>query len=394
MISVYDKKEDCCGCTACKNICPNEAIEMKPDEEGFLYPVIKQELCTDCGLCRKICPLQSENEMTDRFSEPLVFAVKHKDEQVRRISASGGVYTAISDYALKQSYVVYGAEFDDDFLVQHNRATSAVERNKFRSSKYVQSNLKETFKQIQQDLTQGLGVLFTGTGCQVAGLVKYLGSTKTNTDRLITNDIICHGTPSPLLWEEYLNFVQKSSKLKSYTFRYKGKGWRGYNVKAEFENRKIKINSSDIKVYANLFSSNLALRPSCYHCRFASIYRVSDIMMGDYWGIEKVMPEIDDNRGISLVFVNTPKGKAVFKKLQNDLEIWKSSITDCLQPNLQYPTKRPEKRDQFWNDYYKHGFDYIAKKYAGHSFKGRLKRLVRKLLMKTGILEYMKKLVR
>lgn len=393
MISVFDKKEDCCGCTACKSICFTKAIEMKPDEEGFLYPKINQELCIDCGLCRKVCPLQNQVNIHYRLSEPLVFAVKHKEKQVKMSSASGGVYTAISDYALELSNAIYGVEFDEKFNIQHNRAISAIERDKFKGSKYVQSDLKETFKQIQKDLNNDKGVLFTGTGCQVAGLRKYLNDTKINTDKLITNDIICHGTPSPLLWNDYLKFIYKNSRLKSYTFRYKKKGWRGYNVKVKFENGRRKINSSDIKVYANLFSSNLILRPSCYNCKFTNLQRPSDIMIGDFWGIEKTIPEIDDDKGISLVLLNTSKGKDIFEKLKNDLDIWESNTKDCLQPNLQYPTKKPEIRDQFWEDYYKFGFQYIAKKYAGYSFKCRVKKLVKSSLQKTGLLRYVKKLV-
>ena len=394
MISVFDKKEDCCGCTACESICPERAITMKPDKEGFLYPEINQGLCIDCNLCRSVCPIQNRLVLSDRLHDPRVFAVKHKKEQVRMSSASGGAYTAISDYILKSSGVVYGAEFDDDFCVRHNRATNAEVRNKFKGSKYIQSDTRGIFKQIEEDLIKGNNVLFTGTACQVAGLRKFLEAKQVKTNKLTTNDIICHGVPSPLLWQGYLNFIQKKNKLKSYTFRYKQKGWHGYNVKTEFTNGKLKINTPDIKVFANLFSSDLALRPCCYYCCFANLQRPSDILIGDFWGIEKTMPEFDDNKGVSLVLINSQKGEEIFQEIKNELIVRESNIKDCLQRNLQYPTKKREEREQFWQDYYKYGFEYIAQKYAGYSFRGRVKSLLKDFLKKIGLLMYVKKLVR
>ena len=391
MISVYDKKEDCCGCTACENICPTNAIKMIPDEKGFVYPVIGQELCIDCGKCRKVCPFQNEIDVEKRLDNPLVYAVKQKDEKIRMESTSGGVYTAISNLTLDKAGSIYGVKFDENFKVIHSKANNSYERDKFRGSKYIQSDLKDTFVKIQNELRRGQDVLFTGTGCQVAGLRKFLVDTKTDIDRLITNDIICHGTPSPLLWDDYLRFVQKKNKLTSYTFRYKEKGWHGYNVRAEFQNGKSRTNSSDLKIYANLFSSNLALRPSCYNCKFANLNRPSDIMIGDFWGIEKTMPEIDDNKGISLVLINTDKGKIVFDKIKENLEVWESNTRDCLQPNLIEPTKKPPKREQFWQDYFNNGFEYIAKKYAGYNLKSIVKKKIKAILSRTGLLKAIRK---
>jgi coenzyme F420-reducing hydrogenase beta subunit len=391
MISVFDKKEDCCGCTACKNICPTNAIVMVSDQEGFLYPYINQELCIDCGKCRKVCPFQNIINVDDKLDESLIYAIKHKNLETRMESTSGGVYTAISNYTLDKSGTVYGAKFDDNFHVVHSRAVNLKERNEFRGSKYVQSDLKDVFDQIQHELRTGQNVLFTGTGCQVAGLRKFITDTRTNIDRLVTNDIVCHGTPSPLLWDDYLKFIQKNNILKSYTFRHKEKGWHGYNVKAEYENGKCKINTTELKGYANLFSSNLTLRPSCYNCKFANLDRTSDIMMGDFWGIEKTMPELDDDKGISLVLINTHKGKIIFDEIKENLEVWECNIQDCLQPNLIKPTKRPEKREQFWQEYYDNGFKHIAKKYGGYNLKSIVKKNIKALLKSIGLLKYVKR---
>lgn len=391
MISVYDKKENCCGCTACKSICPTKAIQMIPDQEGFLYPEINQELCIDCGRCRKVCPFLNSIRVDDKLDKPFVYAVKQKDFETRMQSTSGGVYTSISNVVLDKSGSIYGVKFDKNFKVIHSKAIDNKGRNKFRGSKYVQSDLGDIFNQIQNELKSGQIVFFTGTGCQVAGLRKFLLDTKTNIDGLITNDIICHGTPSPLLWDEFLKFIQKNSKLKSYTFRYKEKGWHGYNIKAEFEDGKIKVNTPDIKVYSNIFTTDCALRPSCYNCKFANLERKSDIMIGDFWGVEKTMPEIDDDKGISLVLVNTIKGKDVFDLIKSNIDIWESNTRDCLQPNLIGPTKKPQKREMFWQDYYDYGFTFIAKKYAEYNFKSVVKRNIRSALKSVGLFNYQKR---
>lgn len=393
MISIFNNKEDCCGCTACKSICPSKAIVMKLDKEGFLYPQINQELCINCSLCKKVCPLKNDFKVQDIFDKPIVYAFKHNSDKVRMTSASGGAYTAISDYALNEFYVIYGSEFNENFSVKHNRTKTSAGRDKFKGSKYVQSGMDLILIQIREDLKKDNSVLFTGTGCQVAGLKLYLEESKVKMDKLILNDIICHGTPSPLLWEDYLSFIQKRNKLVSYTFRAKEKGWHGYNVKAKFESGKIKINTSDINIYTNLFCSDLALRPSCYNCKFCNYKRPSDILIGDFWGIENSLPEIDDDKGISLVLVNTLKGKKIFEKIKDSAEFVKSNVTDCLQMNLQHPTKMPEKREQFWDDYYKFGFKYISKKYAGYSFKSRSKKFVANILTQLGLLDVVKKLI-
>lgn len=391
MISVFDKKENCSGCTACKSICSTSAIKMIPDEEGFLYPQIDQSLCIDCSLCKKVCPFINQVDTNENFSGPIVYAVKHKNSNIRKTSTSGGVYTAISDYSLKKSGSIYGVKFDDNFNVIHSKATIHGEREKFKGSKYVQSDLKDIFRDIQLELKNGKDVLFTGTGCQAAGLKSFINKTHTTSDKLIINDIICHGTPSPLLWKDYLDFIQVDNRLTDYLFRYKEKGWRGYNVKAQFEDGKVGINTLRLKSFAVLFGSDLALRPSCYNCPFANINRPSDIMIGDFWGVEKIIPEIDDNKGISLVLINTPKGKEIYDKIRDELEEWEIEIKDCLQPNLIKPTKMPDKREEFWQNYFEKGFDFIAKKYGGINICSIVKNSLRRVLLSLGLLENLKK---
>ena len=237
MMLIYERKEECCGCTACMSICPQQAITMIADEEGFLYPSINQELCIECDLCKKVCPFSDNYRTSGNYDQPLVYAAKHKDDNVRMNSSSGGMFTAISDYILDIDGVIFGAAFDENFVVRHQRAETVEERNKFRGSKYVQSNLVGVFKDIKNELNKGRTVLFTGTPCQNAGLRSYLNK---NYDNLYLCDIVCHGTPSPLIFENYKSFMQKKykSRIKELSFRDKLLGWRSQAVGIQFINQK------------------------------------------------------------------------------------------------------------------------------------------------------------
>lgn len=395
MITVFNKKEDCCGCTACKSICPTQAITMKVDEEGFLYPKIDQELCVDCGLCRKVCVFQNGYDTSNSFARPKVYAVKHKSDKVRKNSSSGGAFTAISDCVLSKAGIIYGATYNEELRVIHQCAETAEGRNKFRGSKYVQSDLKEVFSQINENLKNDRYVLFTGTGCQVAGLNSYLGQLKVDIENLLTVDIVCHGTPSPRIFADYISYLEKKnrSKIKQYYFRSKVNGW-GHTEEAVFESGKHDHTSVLSQTHKELFYSDLCLCPSCYRCKFSNLHRPSDIMIGDFWGIKKSLPELDDDKGVSLVFINTTKGQDIFEKIKDKIDFVQSNTKDCLQHNLQQPTKMPTNREQFWDDYYKFGFVYIAKKYAGYSFKGRAKRFTVNILKQFGLLDTVKKLLR
>ena len=224
MMLLYERKEECCGCTACMSICPKQAITMISDEEGFLYPSINQELCIECDLCKQVCPFSDNYRTSGNYDQPLVYAAKHKDDKVRMNSSSGGMFTAISDYILDNDGVIYGAAFDENLVVRHQKAETAEDRNKFRGSKYVQSNLNGIFGDIKNELKKGRTVLFTGTPCQNAGLRAFLNKSY---DNLYLCDIVCHGTPSPLMFENYIKYCERKNKssIKEYYCRFKGKGW-------------------------------------------------------------------------------------------------------------------------------------------------------------------------
>lgn len=399
---------------------------MKADDEGFLYPFVNQLLCIKCGLCKTVCPINNKIDLSKSANAngqdfPFAYAVKHKDSGVRMCSSSGGAYTAISDYVMNNGLkilhldshsndifdhnyidtidvVCYGAAFSNDFSVHHISATTATERDLFRGSKYVQSELGFTFTKIKQNLIDGKTVLFTGTPCQTAGLRKFLEVSKFNTTNLILNDIICHGTPSPKLWNDYkkLLITNYKSKLKMFSFRDKEIGWKDYPIRAVFENGTIKKDTSDLRIFIKLFFTHLALRPSCYHCKFANLNRPSDITMGDFWGIEKCLPEFGDEKGVSLVLVNSLKGQAVFEQIKDSLYCKQCNTIDCAkyQHNLNQPTPRPANRDAFWQDYRKMGFNYIIKKYAGFGIAGRMKSFTVKELRRFGLLKFVIKVLR
>jgi len=384
MIAVFNKKNDCCGCTACKHICPKFAIEMQPDEEGFLYPEINQQLCIDCGLCKKVCVFQNGYETTNNYNPPKVYAAKNKDEDTRMNSTSGGVFTAISDNVLMNNGLVFGAVFNENMEVIHKVANKSDERNRFRGSKYVQSDLKNVYMEIKQQLNEDVQILFTGTPCQTAGLKSFLGNE--NTEKLILCDIVCHGVPSPLIWREHLAQIESISKNKivAYNFRDKTIGWRGANITINLKDR-IWKNNHLARTYSNLYFSHYIIRPACHNCKYTNTERPSDITIADFWGIEKNMPDFDDNKGVSLVLVNSYKGLRLLESVEDRLVIRVSNVKDCLQPQLSEPTKPSLKRLEFWNAYHTYGYEYVVKLYGGYNVVYFFKMIIKSLLMKIGI---------
>lgn len=394
MIELFIDKNNCCGCTACMSICPNSAITMDTDKEGFKYPIIDAEKCIECNLCKDVCSFQNGYDISMNLSEPLVYAVKNNDESIRMSSTSGGAFTAISDYIIENHGVIYGVAFDDDFNVVHQRAENQEQRDKFKGSKYVQSELGDIFLQINQDLKENKDVLFTGTPCQCSGLKTYLNATNIITEKLVLCDIVCHGTPSPLLWRDHIESCEKkaNSKLKEYYCRSKILGWHGHNEMVVYENGKSDYRSLTSQKHKNVFYSHNGLRPSCHNCKYTNLERCSDITMADFWGIEKSMPDFDDNKGVSLLLINTYKGSEIFNKIKYKVAYKKSNTRDCLQPQLQYPAKASPKREKFWMDYYNKGYSFVVKRHTQLSIKNQIKIKVSLVLKKLKILNFFKKI--
>lgn len=384
LIVLYANKYECTGCSACEMICSQAAISMKIDEEGFVYPVINQSKCIHCMKCLHVCPLKKSINQVE-YEYPIdVYAIKHKSNNIRINSSSGGIFTAITDEILRRKGVIYGASYNNEMKVVHKSAYNEEKRNEMRSSKYVQSDIAKVYYQVFDDLRNDKEVAFFGTPCQTAGLISLLNSLNQDCSKLIVIDIVCHGVPSPLIWNDYLSYIEKTRnrKVTNYIFRDKQQGWRGYKVRVEYNDGKNENGNeqSDLLLYTKLYITNKVTRPSCYKCIYANTKRPSDIMIGDYWGIEKKYKYFDDNLGVSLVYLNSKKGIEYFNKISSDLTILKSNIEDSLQMNLTQPTPEPVDRKEFWRDYKNMGFLYAAKRHTRKSIYRRIKNKIRRIL--------------
>lgn len=363
MISVFSNREDCCGCGACEQICSQNAIAMSPDEEGFLYPNISQLLCVDCGRCIEICPFAHEGNYKES-DIPRFYVARHNSKEVLRLSTSGGAFTAISDVILGQNGVIYGVDYDEDFRILHQRADTSEQRDRMRISKYVQSDMGNTFTQIKADLQDGYKILFTGTPCQAAGLRAVMGNSPLM-ERLYICDLICHSIPSPLIWEEYKWLLEKENggKLASVQFRSKRDVWSRANSNRGFlfTTEKSPEVKEDDRFYQLFFKVGAITRPSCSQCRFTDVHRVSDLTIADYWGIEKYSPEWFDPLGVSLILVNSSKGAALLNQCQ-DLLVEERPKEESLyeQKRLSEPSQFPEDRSLFWDNYRRFGFEYVV----------------------------------
>lgn len=361
---------DCCGCTACASICNHDAITMKPDALGFLYPKVDETKCVECGLCEKVCAFNDKYDKSLNLLNPDIYAARHKDMDEIMKSRSGAVFVAISDYILEQGGVVYGAGYKDHFRVAHKRATTKEQRDEFRGSKYVQSDLTGVFRMVRQDLKDGLTVLFSGTPCQTSGLNSYIG--KKLRENLLLVDIVCHGVPGPYIWRDYLAYLEKKKgdTIVMVNFRDKESfGWKAHRETFIFKNGGGKMN------FTYVFYQHIMFRHSCGKCHFCNTTRPSDITIADFWGWEKTDPTFNqDDKGCSLVLVNTPKGRELFEAVKDKLYTKPAELEHCLQPNLQHPSVIHPKRMDFEKEYIKYGFKYVMFKYGDVGLRYKFKR--------------------
>ena len=361
MIKINDKA-NCCGCTACASICPKDAILMEPDALGFKYPKVDFEKCIHCGLCDNVCAFSADYNKSLNLSEPKAYGVRHKDIHEIETSRSGAAFIAISDYILENGGIIYGVGYKDHFRVAHKRAITKEERNEFKGSKYVQSDLDGIFRQIKEDLKQGNTVLFSGTPCQTAGLNSYIG--KKLRENLILVDIVCHGVPSPYIWRDYLEYIEKKYKNKIVKVDFRDKtriGWSGHIESFVFENG-VKKESN---IYTLLFYKHIMLRTSCQKCYYTNLIRPSDITLADFWGWEKTDPFVNiDNKGISLLLINTIKGIDLLNKIKKSLNLLSVDLKKCMQPNMSHPTSFSSQYYEFEKDYKSSGFSKILRKYC------------------------------
>lgn len=332
---------------------------MKINEKGFFTPTIDESKCINCNLCDNVCL----NKTSSVCSEPLfVYACFSENNQLRESCTSGGVFTVLAEYVIKKGGYVFGASLQENLSVKHICVDTIEELDKIKKSKYLQSEIGETFHQVKTLLNKVKLVLFSGTPCQISGLKLFLQKDYPN---LLTVDVLCHGVPSKKMFDKYVQFEEEQygSKLVNMDFRCKELGWKNYFTKRIFENDTINTNDTFVPGYL----SDFFLNDSCYNCKFANSYRLGDISLGDYWGYKEKAPKYieDDNKGISLVLLNSEKGRLFFNKIKKELICEKRSFDDAVKGNpiLQHPTLKPVQYVNFWKDVYLMNWDELQIKY-------------------------------
>ncbi len=307
----------------------------------------------------------------------MFYAVKIKNEYTRLKSRSGGIFTALTDFILKRKGVIYGCILNEKLEAIHIGTNNFEDRNKMRGSKYVQSRIGNCYKKVKKDLEDNKEVLFSGTPCQVDGLKKFLGKDYEN---LYCIDIICHGVPSPLILRDYIKWQEEKNngKCVEIDFRNKEKfGWRSHIETFKIDSKEGTKVIDDV-LYTNLFYSHLILRPSCFICPYKNLNRSSDITIGDYWGIEKIDKNFEDDKGVSIVIINNERGKKLFDQIKKDIFFKKTTEENSLQLPLVKPFDEPIKRDKFWIEYHKKSFNKIINKYGKHGVKWKIIKLLSK----------------
>ena len=319
-----------------------------------------------CVLLRKRKIIDMVIIMINNFEKPISYAVKNKDERSRINSRSGGIFVVLSKYVLHNNGTIYGCIIDNNLNVKHTRISSIDELYKMQGSKYVQSNLGLIFRKVKQDLENNTYVLFSGTSCQIDGLLSFLPNCLIT--NLLTIDIVCHGVPSPKIYKDYILWSEEKHKSKCIDFNFRNKqkfGWDSHIETLTLQSG-IQINS---KIYTRLFYSHNALRPACYKCPYKSIKHPADITIADYWGIEKAAPNFNDNKGVSLVLINNVKGIEFFNKIKADVDYKITDLENSMQPPLIRPFSEPVNRKKFWDDYYTMPFSNLINKYAKYGKK-------------------------
>lgn len=364
---LVEDKTQCCGCSACVESCPVKAISMIVDEEGFAYPSINKNICIGCGICKKVCAFKKTNPL----KEQSYWELKSKNQEIRSRSRSGGAFFELAKSVIQEGGIVYGVGLVDGTHVQYCRGETLDECKAMQGSKYVECSANGIMHSVYEDLKLNKKVLFSGTACQIAGLKSYIARQKTiNMDGLLTVDIICHGVPSQKIYYSYIKFLEKKykGKISEFKFRDKKYGWR-YHIESFVINGKVYIKDT----YAGMFYSNYFLRPSCGSCPFSSFDRPADITIGDFLGVNNVKNNFDDNKGVSVVIVNSPKGEEYIRTIMSCMDSWKLTKELCIQPNMEKPSYIPDDRQKAWDCYLKSSFRTFLMKYGRYDFAHKIK---------------------
>lgn len=354
MISIEHKK-DCCGCNACVQICPHKCILMTSDTEGFAYPNIDASKCTNCRLCEKVCPVINQSESRAPLES---FAAINHNEDIRLKSSSGGTFSLLAEYVINEGGVVFGAIFNKKWEVVHGYAETIENISQFRGSKYVQSRIGENYIKAKQFLDAGRKVLFSGTPCQIAGLKLFLRKDYSN---LLAVDIICHGVPSPMVWGNYVEQIKTAYPITAISMRDKTIGWKEFGMNISSLKCNICNETLSNNIYLQVFLRNLCLRPSCYKCPTLSGKSKSDITIADFWGIQHLHPDFDDDKGCNLVLINSEKGLNLFNKLECDKIETDFNTAIKYNPSYFKSVAEPKYRKYFFDNFDKYGFEVYQK---------------------------------
>ena len=335
-----ERKEDCCGCRACVQSCPVSCIRMEEDSDGFSYPTVDVSLCIECGACERVCPMRNPYPPREAGT---VYAARSLNTLTRENSSSGGLFMELARWVLRQGGVVFGVRFTGKWMVEHGFAETEEELVAFRGSKYVESNTDGSFEKVQAFLREGRRVLFSGTSCQIAALNHFL---RKKYDTLLTVEVVCHGVPSAKLWSAYLDYLtgKQPELVRDIRFRSKETGWKNYSFVCDMGHRRVQEPFHE-NAYMQAFLSDSLLRPSCYSCACKMFATESDLALADYWGVQHIQPEADDDRGTGLVFVHSEKALEMIKSLPVSLDAVAAPFETLLRynPAIARPVRRPMK---------------------------------------------------
>lgn len=363
-------RQNCCGCESCIQICPKQCISLNEDKEGFRYPKINLTNCIQCNLCEKVCPgiqlKESENK-----SKLISYAAINKSNSVRFNSSSGGVFYELAKYIIeKKNGIIYGASLITPEIVQHIRITEIKDIIKLQKSKYLQSHIGNTFKKVKDDLVSERVVLFSGTPCQIKALHLFLKNVCY--PNLFTVDIACHGIPSSKIWHIYLSSLNLKTLNILVDFRDKNAAWHNYtlSISKQDTGRKVVSERCDNNIFMKGFIYNLYNRPSCHHCPAKKFTSGSDIMLADYWGIEKFYPELDDNKGTSLVITKSEKGEFLFSNIKQQFKYQQTDFktVECRTETFYTCSSPHYKREDFFKKVTIQNIEKLINKYLKHSY--------------------------
>lgn len=389
-----DKKENCCGCTACAAICPKNCIEMKEDREGFRYPEVDEQACVECGACEKVCPILNKTK-EEKFQQE-GYIIQNKDQQVLRESTAGGAFTAIAEYVLNKNGVIFGVELSEDLQAKHIYVENKSELYRFRNSKYMQSVMDETGKtqrKVKEFLDADRYVCFSGTPCQIEGLKKYL---KKDYHKLITVDVVCRAVPSPLIFRKYVEYQEHkmNQKISSVRFRDKYYGYKYSTMNVLTDKNQGKYHKGvESDPWLRAFFSNICDRPSCHKCDFRKQYRVSDFTIWDCFNVGRFSKNLDNDKGATRMLIHSEKGKEIFRDIcgeYNYVQVDPEKLIEGSKEVKESVTPN-DKRKEFFDDANRMNGVELYEKYFPDTLKVKLERIIRLGCYKLGIYAVAKK---